>query len=202
MSSRTKNLKWYNDVLNCKGSIDGVVEFGLALGGSLAIAALALKSNRSAESSVIYGVDNFSQLVSNGQKDLSEFNSIYKTRREQDLMNKIFRLQDPSIEVVKSNISKSNYLGKVHIYKDNISEIFISNFIKCYKGNISILKISCNWYDPVKAAMRLLESNEISLIYLDGYFHWKSYRDAVRDSNAKIEKYRHERFEDVLILSK
>ena len=128
MSSRTKNLKWYNDVLNYKGPIDGVVEFGLALGGSLAIAALALKNNPSAESSVIYGVDNFSQSVSNGQKDLSELNSIYKTRREQDLMNKIFRLQEPSIEVVKSNISKSNYLGKVYIYKDNISEIFISNF--------------------------------------------------------------------------
>lgn len=187
LSSSTKNLAWYNDVsvLARKKSIS-VLEVGVG-GGSLAVAALAIKRNQSPSlmaGTKIIGFDLFKQIESFSKEDMSP-TIIKKFENELNLRSRVETHKDfYTPTAATSLILSSQFTGSLTIVDGDFCETF-PQFLKenDWMVGIDILRVSCNWYKPVKFALETLMPFKPSIIYLDGYYHWEGFRKGVQESN-------------------
>ncbi len=155
-------------------------------GGSLAIAALAITRSLSQilmRGSRIIGFDLFGKAEIFSEHDNST-RLEEKFKGEMLLREKTAKTRDFFTRKASTNLIRSSgYLGGLSLVSGNCVKT-IPKFLNENSAidNIDFLRISCNWYEPVKTALEKFMPYKPSFIYLDGYYYWEGSRRAVKDS--------------------
>jgi hypothetical protein len=186
LSSSIKNLAWYSAVQSYTLKTLTVVEVGVAGGGSLAIAALAIARNQSQilmTGSKIIGFDLFEKVENFSEEDKSS-SLERKFAAEMALRKRTRQTRNFFTEKSSRNlILSSGYMGGLSLVSGDCVET-IPKFLSENSAidSVDFLRISCNWYKPVRTALEKFMPYKPSVIYLDGYYHWEGFRRAVKDS--------------------
>lgn len=205
-----RSRRWYDEVygLSERGKKVTVVEIGVALGGSLGIAGRAIADGlESHNDSELIGFDKFDAPYEYSAEDTESPD--FKTRLSSE-MNLMARRGVPTessarwCSIASETIRSSGFRGRLSLVEGDASST-IESFVQTRKSNlkISALRISCNWYEPVRAAMRHLVPRVVSegTIFLDGFFFWPGFRRAVIDSLGAHVEAQGSRLGDCLVLS-
>ena len=134
--------------------------------------------------STIIGFDLFEKAESFTKEDVSP-TIIKGFKNELNLRSRVATHKDFYTKTAAmSLILSSQFIGSVTLVDGDCCDT-IPQFLKenDLSVGIDILRVSCNWYKPVKFALETLMPFKPSVIYLDGYYHWKGFRKAVQESN-------------------
>ena len=186
LSDSTKNLAWYSAVQSHPKKTLTIVEVGVGGGGSLAIAALAITRNLDPilmRGSKIIGFDLFEKVEKFSEEDNSprleeKFKAEIALRKRRQQTKDFF-----TKKASENMILSSGYTGGLSLVSGNCLDT-IPKFLNENSALdcIDFLRISCNWYKPVRTALEKFMPYKPSVIYLDGYYHWEGFRQAVKDS--------------------
>lgn len=210
LADRERSERWYDDVFRLSHSRKGVtvVEVGVALGGSLAIAGRAIADgSRTQDDSELIGFDKFLAPYDYSVKDTEGCDFDTRLSSEMNLMTRRGVPMESSIEwcsMANETIRSSGFRGQLQLVQGDASST-IESFVQTRGSSleISALRVSCNWYEPVIAAMRHLVP-KVALggsIFLDGFYFWTGFRQAVSESLGAHVEAQGLRLGDCLILS-
>lgn len=205
---------WYDEVYRQCINADRitVVEVGVALGGSLAIAGCAMTdAARSSDkfnvtSAELIGFDKFDVPYDHTAED--EGGSDFERRLNSET-NLMLRQQVPIEsshiwhQSAHSTIRSSGFQGGLTLVKGDASDT-IPAFVQDREQNlqITVLRISCNWYRPVLTAMQHLVPlvQNGGSVLLDGYFFWSGFSQAVHETLGTTVASQGLRLGDCLVL--
>jgi hypothetical protein len=184
MADRKRSAVWYSEArLVARSEIDPLIlEVGVASGGRLALAGLALCHEGSFERGRLTGFDTFGLPFEFDSEDSGDFAFALKLEKERSL-HKAKSMNGGEVDgpaIVQSNIAKSGYLGEIDL-RVGFAEDTIPIWAYSNSGRgIDLLSISCNWSAPVQSALQyllpLLKMGGLAM--LDGFFYWKGFRIA------------------------
>ena len=182
-----RSRRWYEEIFriardNSKATI---VEVGVALGGSLAIAGCALVDSRAHVDSELIGFDTFDDpfkftLIDSQSQEFnkqleSEMNLTFRKGMPVNAWNEVY-------SVALQNVRSSGFGGNISLIRGDASST-VAQFSNTRSPNfvISALRISCNWYRPVLTSVKYLVPwvDDDGVILFDGYFFWSGFRQAV-----------------------
>jgi hypothetical protein len=204
-----RSKRWYEEIFRIAQDESKVtiVEVGVALGGSLAIAGCALVDSRAHEDSELIGFDTFDNLFNFTQIDSQT--QEFKKKLESE-MNLTLRKGMPinagneAYAVALQNVRSSGFGGKISLIRgDAVSTVAQFSNIKSSKFVVSALRISCNWYKPVSSSVKYLvpRVEDNGVIFLDGYFFWSGFRQAVDEVMGTRVESLGARIGDCLVIS-
>jgi hypothetical protein len=163
-----------------------VVEVGIAAGGSIAVAARAIiDSPIDSSKALIIGFDLFETPFQTSDEDAIEQAFREKLEAEMCLMER------QEVEFLNPMDWMANVRGKLKDvgWGDNLTLIkgdassTVPEFAEAVERDfrIDVLRISCNWYDPVNASLQHLVPlvRHGGIVFLDGIETWPAFRTAV-----------------------
>lgn len=210
LADRERSERWYDDVFRLSQGHKRitVVEVGVALGDSLAIAGRAIADGAQTQGdSELIGFDKFLAPYDYSSEDAECRDFKTRLSSEVNLMKRRGVPLDSSSEwCSKANetIRSSGFRGQLQLVQGDASTT-IESFVQTRGSSleISALRISCNWYEPVLAATRHLMPKVVpdGTIFLDGFFFWTGFRRAVSEVLGAHVEAQGLRLGDCLVLS-
>lgn len=214
LADRQRSEWWYDEVYRQCVNADRitVVEVGVALGGSLAIAGCAMTDAAGASdkfnmtSAELIGFDKFDAPYDHTAEDESGSDFERRLNSETNLM---LRQQVPIEsshmwhQSALSTIRSSGFQGCLTLVKGDASDTIPALLLEREQDlQIAVLRISCNWYRPVLTAMQHLVPHvqDGGSVLLDGYFFWSGFGRAVHETLGTTVASQGLRLGDCLVL--
>lgn len=210
LADRERSERWYDEIFRLTQGHERVtvVEVGVALGGSLALAGRAIADGaQTPNDSELIGFDKFLAPYDYSANDMEGHDFETRLTSEMNLMTRRGIPMESSIEwcsMANETIRSSGFRGQLQLVQGDASTT-IESFVQARGSSleISALRVSCNWYEPVLAAMRYLvpKVGPGGTIFLDGFFFWTGFRRAVSESLGTHVEEQGLRLGDCLVLS-